>query len=477
MTIQRVGLGVGGVVSGVGSFLFAPRTYEVTRDTVDMVVGRHAQFLSSKGIKPDAFMPRSRYVEDESGKRVPPDPVLAYPMASAKFHKEPMKWRYIACSAAYTLRPLSCWLGRVFDALVPDMDDMWVARMREGGERCRGSWVLRDSRRVPVMVRRMNNSIPIGERGGVPLQTFDFAKMYTNIRLDVLKRRMRRLFAQLFRFKCDSSRRARYLRVSVTKGKSEWVSQQKPDSEHVKTFSIRKLNAWFAYLVDNIYLTFTEDLVLRQRIGIPMGTNCAVYIANSFCYSYEYDFITQLVQAERTDLLRQFRYTLRFVDDLLSCNNPVFSQYLYTSTVDANGIKGIYPDFLRLSGEQDDTVRVAFLDTYVEFDGRCWFTKTYDKREHPPLSRVRALKYPHPSCYISKHAKYGIITSRLHCFGRICTRRSDFVARVRLFLREFGARGYHGVKIQRMVVKFLQRVPLAFPVRSHHAFARELMDQ
>ena len=106
---------------------------------------------------------------------------------------------------------------------------------------------------------------------------------------------------------------------------------------------------------------------------------------------------------------------------------------------------------------------------------RAWFTKTIDKREHPPLSRVDSLKYPHTSCFISDRAKFGIITSRLHGFSRICVRRRDFVERVRLFLREFRGRGYAVGRMWGYVRRFVRTVPLPFPVASPDELVRELM--
>ena len=120
------------------------------------------------------------------------------------------------------------------------------------------------------------------------------------------------------------------------------------------------------------------------------------------------------------------------------------------------------------------TVVRRSLFSCVAFDG-CWYTKIYDKREHPPLSRIDALKYPHPSCFISERAKLGIITSRLHGFGRICTRRSDFIERARMFLREFRGRGYSVSRMWGYVLRFLRKVPLAFPVTSPSSLARELL--
>ena len=40
------------------------------------------------------------------------------------------------------------------------------------------------------------------------------------------------------------------------------------------------------YLLDNIFIRFVTKLY-RQTIGIPMGTNCALLVADVFPFSYE----------------------------------------------------------------------------------------------------------------------------------------------------------------------------------------------
>ena len=72
-------------------------------------------------------------------------------------------------------------------------------------------------------------------------------------------------------------------------------------------FDADKLSRWFTFLVENTHLIFTNEVVLRQRIGIPMGTNCAVFAANFFCFTYEYAFVSRLVAERRFALLRQFK--------------------------------------------------------------------------------------------------------------------------------------------------------------------------
>ena len=460
------------------------RTYVESEESAKDVIERHGRFLRAEGISRRDFLSRQT-IRGPGG--IPP-PALAFPMAAAKFHKNPVGWRYIACSSTYTLRPLSIWLSRAFAVLVPVANEMWNTQLREANvfaaaaaqqtfPLC-GSWIISDSQQVPQMIRRLNNCVPRDRRQGVRLQTFDFAKMYTNIRLDVLKARLAALIRQLFAFARADSDANRFLRVSKSRStEAKWVRASSNDTRNAKYFDAVRLSRWFSFLVDNIFFQFSSDLVLRQSIGIPMGTNCAVFVANLFCFSYEFAFLRQLVQRHQWDLLRRFRFTKRFVDDLLACNNPLFFRYAYTSFTDENGIHGIYPPFLRLSCEQDSTGGVSFLDTEVRFDGAHWYTTLYDKREHPPLSQVSLVRYPHPTCFLSDRSKLGIVTSRLFCFSRICMRKKDFIARARLFLSEFVERGYSRASIRRYVQRFLKRVPLFFTVRSPQALTRLLLER
>ena len=64
-------------------------------------------------------------------------------------------------------------------------------------------------------------------------------------------------------------------------------------------------------------------MVFKQAIGIPMGTDCAPLIADLFLFSFEFDFMRDLL---RKDLLaaRRFCRTFRYIDDLLTLNNSSF---------------------------------------------------------------------------------------------------------------------------------------------------------
>ena len=81
------------------------------------------------------------------------------------------------------------------------------------------------------------------------------------------------------------------------------------------------------FLVDNIFVVFVGK-VLQQTVGIPMGTNCAPLLADIFLYSYEAEFIQFLLSTGNKHLASRFNLTYRYIDDVLSINNPEFENYL-----------------------------------------------------------------------------------------------------------------------------------------------------
>jgi hypothetical protein len=67
-----------------------------------------------------------------------------------------------------------------------------------------------------------------------------------------------------------------------------------PENLHgFKVVEALDLISWLHFLFDNLFLCFGEG-VYRQCINIPRGTNCAVYLANFYLFTYEFDFIKSL---------------------------------------------------------------------------------------------------------------------------------------------------------------------------------------
>ena len=58
------------------------------------------------------------------------------------------------------------------------------------------------------------------------------------------------------------------------------------------------------YLIDIIYVV-CGDTLFRQTIGIPMGTDCAPFLANLFLYSYEYKWLPEILEKKEFNILHR----------------------------------------------------------------------------------------------------------------------------------------------------------------------------
>ena len=57
------------------------------------------------------------------------------------------------------------------------------------------------------------------------------------------------------------------------------------------------------FLLDNIYTIFGTKL-FRQRVGIPLGKNCASLVADLFLFCYERDFMMPLSEETQSGVLK-----------------------------------------------------------------------------------------------------------------------------------------------------------------------------
>ena len=85
-----------------------------------------------------------------------------------------------------------------------------------------------------------------------------------------------------------------------------------------------------------------------------MGTNCAPLLANLFLYSYEVEFLRSMKKSNKK-LAKAFNSTSRYIDDLISINNPRFKPFL----------KDIYPEKLVVSETPESRNVVSYLDLLI----------------------------------------------------------------------------------------------------------------
>ena len=140
------------------------------------------------------------------------------------------------------------------------------------------------------------------------ISTWDFSTLYTSIPHRQLKK-------QLFNLIRDTMSITRFSILNYS-GRRCFLSNEAFDG--YMSFSCEDLCELLGFLIDNIYVSF-GNTIMRQVIGIPMGTDCAPLLADLFLHSYEAAFIQKLMKNKSTfHIAKSFNKTDRYFDDLIS---------------------------------------------------------------------------------------------------------------------------------------------------------------
>jgi hypothetical protein len=207
-------------------------------------------------------------------------------------------------------------------------------------------------------------------------------------------------------------------------------------SSVVHRFTKLELLKAVSWLIENTFIV-NGGKCRRQRLGIPIGTNCAPNLANLYLYAYESAYIDKLVAASLQEIAAMFHMTFRFIDDVFSEDNPHWMSAI--SSPYEQG--GIYPAALVLNDTTIDSVRVVhFLGMSIksEVDGRLCID-VFDKRREFPFTVYR---YPHRTSLIPAYIAYGVFKGLLHRYYRICTEFKRFCWNSALLARTLVQQGW-----------------------------------
>ena len=154
------------------------------------------------------------------------------------------------------------------------------------------------------------------------------------------------------------------------------------------------------FLIDNIFLQYGGRL-FHPVIGIPMGTNCAPLLADLFLYSYENEFLDNMMKSGHRRLARSFSLCYRYIDDLIVFNNKKFLDHL----------KETYPSELTVGKANKSDHLADYLDlTFIIDSGGKLSTRLYDKRDDFCFHIVNS---PFLPSNIPSDPSYGVYISQL----------------------------------------------------------------
>jgi len=339
-----------------------------------------------------------------------------------KLHKNPYKERYIAGSSSCSTKELSIHLTKILSAV------------KEGQQACCDTiysrsginhmWILKNSKDL------LENFKSRSFAKISSIKTFDFSTLYTTLPHDQLKSRLKGLIKKAF---SDSRKfvvlgyNSTYFSKTFQKNKTCYTEEQ--------------VCSMLDFLIDNIFVTF-GGAIFQQQIGIPMGTNCAPLLADLFLYSYETEFLQNLVRNKRMKDAKSFNFTYRYIDDVLSINNSSFSQWL----------PSIYPPELEIKETTETPCSASFLDLHLEFDSSGKLsTKIYDKRDDFDF---KIINFPYLCSNIPTSPAYGVYISQLIRYARACTNYSDFLESHRHLRNRLLDQEFEAVRLKRSLAKF-----------------------
>ena len=108
----------------------------------------------------------------------------------------------------------------------------------------------------------------------------------------------------------------------------------------------------------------------KCRAGSSISSRISWYI--NLKLTYEAEFIQSLLSTGRKQLASRFNFTYRYIDDVLSINNPEFENYLGQ----------MYPVELEIKDTTESNISASYLDLLLSIgrDGQL-HTSIYDKRD------------------------------------------------------------------------------------------------
>jgi hypothetical protein len=159
-------------------------------------------------------------------------------------------------------------------------------------------------------------------------------------------------------------------------------------------------NLYTIEISENI-LCFGNPFIIDIRRQLCFGN-----LADLFLYSYESEFLQNLVKDKKIHEVRAFNFTYRYIDDVLSINNSRFAEFLQL----------IYPPELDIKETTDTASSASFLNLYLEFDDSGQLsTKIYDKRDD---FNFKIIHFPNMCSNIPASPAYGVYISQLIRYTR-----------------------------------------------------------
>jgi len=380
-------------------------TYHLTNESESDICKRLTIELTKYDLKPD----------DKEMK-------LAILYQTPKFHKNPPKMRYIAGNTATILTTLDKTIAKVLKMLKSHFERYCVRIEEFTGIK---HYIDIDT---SDKAKKMFDSL---EGKAETITINDFSTLYTLFDHRHLLDNVRWLLTKL-------SKNSNCMYITIYHGYAKWTS--KP-ADKQPSYTITEILEMITLLITNTYIKALGH-IFQQIKGMIMGGSSSGFLSDLSLSVDEFKHIDGLMKTDRKTEARKFKHTVRYRDDITSCNHANFP----------NITNQIYPPSLALTTENDNDHEATVLDMDVKITQRNFITKVYCKTDDFPF---HVISLPFLESNISCKLCYLVFYGQVLRYQRLCTLREDFENRTHKLSAQLISRGYNPLNLKKQFSKVI----------------------
>lgn len=335
-----------------------------------------------------------------------------------KFHKNPIGFRTIIASSYAATKPISSRLCHGLKIIQLRMQ-RYCKTIETSTRGINPFYIINNNQPILDCFQHVNK-----KHNALNISTYDFTTLYTKIKHEEIVDSFQYLLNLAFRKHSDGEHiRSRLL--ALHEKSANWCFNARKDI----AVNAEKLLEIIKWLIGNTYFKF-GNLIFQQTIGIPMGTDCAPYLANLFLHSYELKFIREHLHKDY-DMCLKLNKTFRYIDDITNINGSgTFEKYKSM----------IYPTSLELKKINISNNTADVLDMTISITNKKFNVKLFDKRD---AFNFKIINFPHFKTNLPLHIKSNIIDSQIYRFRKICTDNTEFINNTKILITKLiKERGY-----------------------------------
>ena len=346
---------------------------------------------------------------------------LAMLYHNPKFHKNPIKFRFIAGNVKVVTSKLDEIVAKILKMCKGHFANL--CRKYESFSGVRYCFDIEKS-------SDLKNNLDKFQGKARSISINDFATLYTLFEHGHLIKNMTWL---LDRLRKNSG--CQFIRVNHEG--AFWAR----DNTKPGTYSIVDILDMISFLIGNSYIKALGK-IFRQTKGIIMGGKSSGWLSDCSLMVDEFIFLDKTVKEGNMEMARQFKGLNRYRDDCTALNMDNFIDIA----------RNIYPLSLELTQENDDPSKATVLDMEVDIIDGNFDTKVYNKTDSFPFEVV---SLPFLNSNLSEKICYKVFYSQILRYQRLSTRKVDFESRVKILGEILIKREYKRDLLRREFLKVL----------------------